>query len=151
MGLKIVITFLLSCSLFAECSSEYAFAGKHFFASYLDCDVEALTNLKKLEEVLDTAVKASNATILSQQSQEFSNNGFTALYLLSESHASIHTYPEVASCFVDLFTCGNHCTSKEFDRILRAYLKPKRISLKLFSRTEEIEDKTEEEFESTRS
>lgn len=140
MLLKILLTTLFTLFLFAESIPEYAFAGKHFFASYLECDQEALTNLENLQKELDRAVIASNATILNQQSEIFSNNGFTALYLLSESHASIHTYPEFQSCFVDLFTCGNHCSSKEFDRILRNYLKPKKVSLKLFSRTEIIED-----------
>jgi S-adenosylmethionine decarboxylase len=39
-------------------------------------------------------------------SKKFEPQGVTVLALLSESHASIHTYPEVGSVFVDVFTCG---------------------------------------------
>jgi S-adenosylmethionine decarboxylase len=34
------------------------------------------------------------------------------LALLSESHASLHTYPEVGSMFLDVFTCGNRADPK---------------------------------------
>jgi S-adenosylmethionine decarboxylase len=39
-------------------------------------------------------------------SRQFKPQGVTVLALLSESHASIHTYPEVGAAFVDVFTCG---------------------------------------------
>jgi S-adenosylmethionine decarboxylase len=35
------------------------------------------------------------------------NAGLTLMVLLSESHASIHTYPEHAYAAVDVFSCGN--------------------------------------------
>jgi S-adenosylmethionine/arginine decarboxylase-like enzyme len=48
----------------------------------------------------------------------------TAVLLLAESHASIHTYPEHQACFVDLFTCGRACSAERFDAVLRQYLRP---------------------------
>ncbi|TET06482.1 hypothetical protein E3J79_01835 [Candidatus Dependentiae bacterium] len=50
--------------------------------------------------------------------------GSTIICILTESHASIHTYPEYNSCFVDLFTCGKHCSHEPFDTVLQKYLKP---------------------------
>lgn len=101
----------------------FKFSGKHFIVSYLKCDINALNNIASLKEALERAIISSNATILSSTDYVFDNNGYTAAYLLSESHASIHTYPEHKSCFVDLFTCGDHCTYKEFDKIMKDYLK----------------------------
>jgi S-adenosylmethionine decarboxylase proenzyme len=40
-------------------------------------------------------------------SKRFVPQGVTLLALLSESHASLHTYPEVGAVFLDVFTCGN--------------------------------------------
>ncbi len=108
-------------------------------ASYLDCDPEALEDSKALLEAMGRAVKASRATLLDQTVYFFEPKGVTAVYLLSESHASIHTYPEKNACFVDLFTCGDKCSAADFDRELRNYLKPKRISARSFLRHEDIE------------
>lgn len=121
-------------------SEEYAFYGKHFVASYLDCDPEAIQNVAMLKLVMDSAVESSKATILSKNDFVFPPSGLTAVYLLSESHASIHTYPEFNACFVDLFTCGEICSSENFDQILRAYLKPKNVCVRFFARDEEIRE-----------
>jgi S-adenosylmethionine decarboxylase len=45
--------------------------------------------------------------VLQIVSKRFEPQGVTVLALLSESHASIHTYPEVGAMFVDVFTCGD--------------------------------------------
>lgn len=114
----------------------FKFSGKHFIVSYLKCDITALNNIASLKEALEKAINSSNATILSSTDFVFDTNGYTAIYLLSESHASIHTYPEHNSCFVDLFTCGDHCTYKEFNKIMKDYLKAKVSNSNLIVRNE---------------
>lgn len=116
----------------------HQFAGKHFLASYMDCDPAALTDLAGLQEAMDKAVSASGATIVDHRSYTFPPYGLTSLYLLSESHASIHTYPEFGSCFVDLFTCGNGCSAENFDAALRSYLKPREVNARFFLRDQTI-------------
>lgn len=121
-------------------SEEFAFRGKHFVASYLDCDVQALSDLEKLVSAMDEAVRTSGATILNQTPHIFHPDAITIVYLLSESHASLHTYPEHAACFVDLFTCGDICSSEKFDTALRNYLQPKRVNAHLYLRNEETRE-----------
>ena len=58
--------------------------------------------------------------------------------LLSESHASIHTYPEHGKCFIDLFTCGDKCNHEEFNETVKAYLKPKKVAEMVLVRDDEI-------------
>lgn len=124
-------------SLFCE---NYEFKGKHFIGSYLDCDLEALSDLNGLIEAMDLAVQNSGATVLDKSQYIFPPNGLTIVYLLSESHASLHTYPEYGACFVDLFTCGDSCSAEKFDAALRSYLSPQSVSAKTFSRGEEINE-----------
>jgi S-adenosylmethionine decarboxylase proenzyme len=133
---------LLGIGLVANMAAqeEYHFAGKHFFASYLDCDMKALTDLNEMMHAMDDAVEASGATLLNMSPHVFPPNAVTAVYLLSESHASIHTYPEHGACFVDLFTCGQKCSSEKFDAVLRAYLRPKRVNIRFFHRGEETSE-----------
>lgn len=134
----VCIALFLSCSLIAE--ELHEFAGKHFFASYLKCDSQALSDVDHLIQAMNHAVEASGATILDQTSYVFPPAGLTIVYLLSESHASLHTYPEHGACFVDIFTCGDQCIPEKFDAALRAYLQPEKASSRLFLRHEDIEE-----------
>jgi len=112
----------------------YEFQGKHFFASYRKCDEYSLRNITQLLTIFEKAVESTGATILTCDYKNFSNDGITIFIVLSESHASIHTYPEHCACFVDLFTCGDHCLHEPFDQILTQYLQPKEISHELHVR-----------------
>lgn len=133
----LLVTFLFG-TLFSD--EEYRFAGKHFVGSYLNCDSKALTDIDRLIAAMDRAVSASGATILATTPYIFPPNGITIVYTLSESHASIHTYPEHGSCFVDLFTCGDNCSSEKFHQALSEYLKPEAVDAHLFIRNETIEE-----------
>ncbi|MCI0382763.1 MAG: adenosylmethionine decarboxylase [Chlamydiae bacterium] len=138
---KITLVFFLFFFFNKIFSEEvYAFQGKHFIASYCGCSPEALQDVKQLEKMLLHAVSTCGATILGSKSHVFPPNGLTLVVLLSESHATIHTYPEHNSCFVDLFTCGNRCSNEIFDTIMRDYLKPQIVDAKLFLRHEKIEE-----------
>ena len=117
----------------------YEFVGVHFLASYVGCQ-NNLTDIESLRTAMTEAVNASGATILGMNEHIFKSNlvppldGYTAVYVLSESHASIHTYPENESCFVDLFTCGENCSYERFNEILQKYLQPKKINSQVIRR-----------------
>jgi len=134
---RIFLFLLFSFSIAAE--ELHLFRGKHFIASYEGCDIEALTQLHQLKQVMEIAVKSSGAHILDTSMYEFSGHALTMVFLLSESHASIHTYPEHRACFVDLFTCGDLCDYEPFHETLSSYLAPQRICKKVFIRHREIE------------
>jgi S-adenosylmethionine decarboxylase proenzyme len=138
--IRALVLFSLLFGNFLASEEPYRFKGKHFLASYLDCDLEAIGHLDALLKALDSAVAASGATILDQAHYVFPPNGLTSVHLLSESHCSIHTYPEYGACFVDLFTCGDHCSAEPFHQALQEYLKPKRVSAQLFERGEEVRE-----------
>jgi S-adenosylmethionine decarboxylase proenzyme len=66
----------------------------------------------------------ANITLLETSWNDFDNKGaFTVLYLLAESHLSIHTWPEHNYISLDVFTCGNSNTQLVVDRIID-YFKP---------------------------
>lgn len=132
---------LIFCSILSLLADEiHEFSGKHFVASYLHCDSQAICNLEGLIHAMDEAVNSCGATLLSKSHHVFPPNGLTAVYLLSESHASLHTYPEYGACFVDLFTCGNHTSAEAFDNALRSYLQPQEVNARYFLRNEQIDE-----------
>jgi S-adenosylmethionine decarboxylase len=118
----------------------HAFSGKHFLGSYVGCDRVALGDAETLLAVMDRAVAASGASVLDRATYFFDPKGLTVVYLLSESHASLHTYPEYGACFVDLFTCGDRCSPEPFDELLRAYLRPLEVNARVFLRHDGIEE-----------
>lgn len=137
--MKMWIGLFLFCSSLAA-DEEYQFRGVHFVASYSQCDAGALGDPDTLEMVMREAAIASGATILNVASHRFPPDGLTCVILLSESHASIHTYPEHGACFVDLFTCGNRCSYLKFDQVLQNYLKPNLVESRVLHRHEGIDD-----------
>ena len=109
----------------------HRFEGKHYLASYKDYDEYSP---KMFMNKVNRGIKASGATILDSKVHMFENGGMTAIVLLSESHCSIHTYPEHRSMFVDLFTCGD-CDPMKFHEVVTEYLKPKIVKFDIITRT----------------
>jgi ornithine decarboxylase len=82
------------------------FAGRHVLTEFSGVSPEVLDDAGFLCESLRRALERAGATVCELTFKRFEPQGITVLALLSESHASIHSYPESGSVFVDVFTCG---------------------------------------------
>ena len=80
--------------------------GDHFMLDLYECDPSALDDENFLKQLLVEAAQIAGATVLKTDSWKFQPHGVTAFTLLSESHISIHTWPEKKQAAVDVFTCG---------------------------------------------
>ena len=118
----------------SKTNASYRFEGQHLLASYSGCDSERLTDIAGVLDAFKKATVAAGATILAESHHVFPPQGLTALLLLSESHASLHTYPEHGSCFADLFTCGANCKPELFHQVMQDYLKPQQVQGKTILR-----------------
>ena len=85
--------------------------GKHYLLNLYGCPFDRLDNSLFLIELLENAAAASGATVCETIFKQFEPQGVTVLSLLSESHISIHTWPEKGEAAVDIFTCGD-CNPK---------------------------------------
>ena len=103
------------------------FAGRHVLAELDGIDPAILNDTDLLRESLAGALKQAGATVCEVVSKGFSPHGVTVLALLAESHASIHTYPERGSAFVDVFTCGWRADPAEAVRLLGSALAATRV------------------------
>ena len=115
--------------------NNFNFQGTHYLSSFNDCNNSALTNINILRDIIKNAIIESGATIIDFNEKIFDNKGYTIVYLLTESHCSIHTYPEHNALFTDLFTCGNNCSYDIYEKSLKNYLEPKDIQKKVIIRT----------------
>ena len=80
--------------------------GKHYLLNLYGCEFDILNNEVYLRNLIKLAAETTGATVLQTISHKFDPYGVTALCLLSESHISIHTWPEKGTAAVDIYTCG---------------------------------------------
>jgi S-adenosylmethionine decarboxylase len=104
--------------------------GRHLILDLYECDQELLDDYDKLEELLLTALEMSGATILRIIGEKFQPQGVTLLALLAESHASIHSWPEIGYCAIDLYTCGDTTQTHKAAEFLKRKLKSKLVEQK---------------------
>lgn len=70
-----------------------------------------INNVPILKEYFEKFIISSGATIISGVSHKFNPQGVSIVFLLSESHFSIHTWPESGNLAIDFYHCGK--TSRE--------------------------------------
>ncbi|MEF2968003.1 adenosylmethionine decarboxylase [Paenibacillus sp. M1] len=105
---------------------EYSTFGRHVAVDTWGVDFEVLNNAELLQAHLVEAAESCGATVLSMQSRQFEPQGATVLVLLSESHLSIHTYPERGFAAIDCYTCGEMVDPQLAIDYLVTVLKPEK-------------------------
>lgn len=81
--------------------------GQHIIAEFYDCDQDSINNHEFVETVLLNAAELSGATVIKPVFHKFNPHGVSGCVVISESHFTIHTWPEYGYCAVDVFTCGD--------------------------------------------
>lgn len=79
--------------------------GRHVIIELWGCS-EAINDAEIVKAAMLDAVRAANANLLNIYVHTFSPQGVTGVAVLSESHLSIHTWPEHGYVAADVFTCG---------------------------------------------
>ena len=97
--------------------------GHHVLLSLYGVDFKLLNDLLVIIDAFELAVKATGATVLNRFSHQFKPQGVTVVYALSESHISIHSFPENGTCAIDVYTCGEMDSNKGM-QVLVDYFKP---------------------------
>ncbi|WP_433575664.1 adenosylmethionine decarboxylase [Nocardia brasiliensis] len=111
------------------------FTGWHVLAEFGGVDADLCDDLEQLESALRESLIAAGVTICDVVHKKFDPQGVTVLALLSESHASIHTYPESGDIFVDVFTCGSiGAGASKAVELLRDKLSPKDVRMQVIRR-----------------
>jgi S-adenosylmethionine decarboxylase len=86
--------------------SELNTRGRHLLVEYTGCTASALNDLKRIEQLMNQAVRAAGATVVASVFQPFEPHGVSGVVVIEESHISIHTWPEHGYAAVDFYTCG---------------------------------------------
>jgi S-adenosylmethionine decarboxylase len=115
--------------------SEISTAGIHLCADLWGCNPAILIERTFLENVAIEAARRTGATLCEVVAVNFPPRmpqglaGVTVVAVLSESHLSIHTYPETGYVAVDIFTCGPGCDTYKGYAYVKEKLSPSRDSV----------------------
>lgn len=110
-------------------------SGRHLLLTLRQCSPDLLNDQARLRQLILEAAQATGATVLEVCAHRFEPQGVTALAVLAESHASLHTYPESNLVFWDCFTCGTTCNPELSIPILVAALEAKVVSQQIVERS----------------
>jgi S-adenosylmethionine decarboxylase len=79
-------------------------------------------NMDEAAAALVQSAKDAGATVLSERWHHFGSGfGYTGVIILSESHISVHTWPEKGYAAIDCFMCGDCNPEDTLQTILAFY------------------------------
>lgn len=81
--------------------------GHHYIAEGSGCNPDIIGRVETVEQILVRAAQVAGVTVWSISFHRFSPNGVSGVVVISESHLSVHTWPEYGYVALDIFTCGN--------------------------------------------
>jgi S-adenosylmethionine decarboxylase len=111
--------------------------GIRYSGSHVIVDVYGAKNLSDIDYMKKfflESIEICGATLLNIDFHSFGlNSGISGVAILSESHMSVHTWPEYDYFALDIFMCGN-CDPKKSIPILKQYFRPERVIVNEFLR-----------------
>lgn len=101
--------------------------GRHILAEIHGCDANLLNNVRQVEEVMIRAALEAGAEVREYVFHKFSPQGVSGVVVISESHLTIHTWPELGYAAVDVFTCGDTVDPWDACNYLTTFLKAREV------------------------
>lgn len=113
--------------------------GIHYIDTFLECKNKKLMDKSRFcKEVITEKIGELGLTCVGYASKNFKIGGFSAVWLLEESHISLHTWPELGSVDMDIYVCNysrdNSKRAKYLYEFLRNLFKSKKSKLRMIKR-----------------
>jgi S-adenosylmethionine decarboxylase len=114
-----------------EAINNPSYMGKHVL-----CDIKLNSNPTDddLITYIEESIKASNMNVVAKHIEPFKPQGMTGFWILSESHFSVHTYPESNYLTLCCYTCGTEGDPSAAMEHLLSKLDVKNYEIKLIER-----------------
>jgi S-adenosylmethionine decarboxylase len=107
--------------------TNYKTYGQHVVTDAWGIDFDKINNIDFLKEHMEKAAETIGANVLLVKGWKFEPYGASVVVVLSESHISIHTYPERGYAAMDGYTCGEKMDPEIAIRYLIGVLQPKEV------------------------
>lgn len=74
--------------------------------------------IDQLEPLMEQIAEEGGLTVVSRAFHQFEPIGVTGVLVLSESHFSVHTYPENNQLYLDIFCCSESFDPEKAGQII---------------------------------
>ncbi|MFC0522367.1 adenosylmethionine decarboxylase [Pontibacillus salicampi] len=81
--------------------------GRHVIAELWDCNISKLNDMNLIEQIFVDAALKSGAEVREVAFHKFAPHGVSGVVIISESHLTIHSFPEHGYASIDVYTCGD--------------------------------------------
>ncbi|WP_078555454.1 adenosylmethionine decarboxylase [Bacillus alkalicellulosilyticus] len=81
--------------------------GRHVIAELWGCDVNKLNDMSFIERTFVDAALEAGAEVREVAFHKFAPHGVSGVVIISESHLTIHSFPEHGYASIDVYTCGD--------------------------------------------
>jgi len=107
---------------------------QHTLIEFHDCEPARLKRAREVKAALCAAVRRGGGTIVKALFHNFSPYGVSGVVVITESHVTIHTWPEHGYAAVDIFSCSEKLNHQTILSTLKRALSAGRVSRKSFRR-----------------
>ncbi|WP_026023139.1 adenosylmethionine decarboxylase [Paenisporosarcina sp. TG20] len=80
--------------------------GRHVIAELWECEFDKLNDINFIERTFVEAALKSGAEVREVVFHKFAPQGVSGVVIISESHLTIHSFPEHGYASIDVYTCG---------------------------------------------
>lgn len=81
--------------------------GRHVIAELWECNEKMLNDTELMERTFVDAALKAGAEIREVTFHKFAPQGVSGVVLISESHLTVHSFPEHGYASIDVYTCGD--------------------------------------------
>ena len=81
--------------------------GHHYIVEGSGCSADVISRVEQVEQIMVRAAEVADVQIWAISFHRFRPTGVSGVVVISESHLSVHTWPEAGYVALDIFTCGD--------------------------------------------
>ena len=108
--------------------------GKHLLGNLYGCSAELLERVDIVKHIMYATVKKAGFKPVGDVFHQYEPFGVTGVILISNSHFSIHTWPEHNFLAVDIFSCSKDTDVEAGFEILCELFEPERVEKQVIDR-----------------
>ncbi|RKZ22356.1 adenosylmethionine decarboxylase [bacterium] len=87
--------------------------GEHYIVEASGCNPEVIGSVDKVQDILVKAAELAKVQVWAISFHRFPPHGVSGVVVISESHLSVHTWPEEGYAALDIYTCGENSKPEE--------------------------------------